>query len=224
MVAFFTATPFRGDKKPVLRDEDGGSVYHLSLENARTNRIIRRINWCQVSLDEPVTSTRRLYQLLLQKVKTIQETKNIENPLPGNTPHMAIAITPNIHEAKEVAKIWNEIWGSHDSAIAYHSDQKPEKKKRLMKRILNNEVKLVVVVEMLLEGFDHPPISIAAILTKIVSKLKFTQFVGRAQRVVRGQGCAESGEIFADLVSHSHFQQLQNYVAYEEALLITPDD
>ena len=82
----------------------------------------------------------------------------------------------------------------------------------------------MVVVEMLLEGFDHPPISIAAILTKIVSKLKFAQFVGRAQRIVHGQGCDESDEIFADLVSHSYFQQEQNYATYDEALLITVDD
>lgn len=222
MVAFFTATPFRGDKKPVLKDEDGELVYNLSLEEARTQRIIRRINWCPVRSDEH--DSKRLYQLLLQEVKTIQERKNNENPLPGNTPHMAIAITPNIGEAKEVAKIWNELWGSPDSAIAYHSKQKPEKKKQLMKRIRSNKVKLVVVVEMLLEGFDHPPISIAAILTKIVSKVKFAQFVGRAQRIVRGQGCDESDEIFADIVTHSYFQQEQNYVGYDEALLITVDD
>lgn len=221
MVAFFTATPFRGDKKPVLKDEDGVLVYNLSLEEARTQRIIRRINWCPVRSDEH--DPKRLYQLLLQEVKTIQERKNNENPLPGNTPHMAIAITSNIGEAKEVAKIWNELWGSPDSAIAYHWKQKPEKKKQLMKRIRSNEVKLVVVVEMLLEGFDHPPISIAAILTKIVSKLKFAQFVGRAQRIFRGQGCDESDEIFADIVTHSCFQQEQNYVGYDEALLITVD-
>ena len=77
---------------------------------------------------------------------------------------------------------------------------------------------------MLLEGFDHPPISIAAILTKIVSKLKFAQFIGRAQRIVRNQARAESDDIYADVVTHSHFQQEQNYAAYEEALLITPDD
>jgi len=222
MVAFFTVTPFRGDKTKVLKDEDGEIVYNLSLEEARTGRIIRRINWCQVTFDERVPS-RRLYQLLLQEVKTIQEEKNIENPLPGNIPHMAIAITPNIDEAKEVAKIWNELWGGCDSAIAYHSKQKPETKKQLMKRIRNNEVKLVVVVEMLLEGFDHPPISIAAILTKIVSKLKFAQYIGRAQRIVRDQECAESDDIFADVVTHSLFKQEPNYVAYEKELLITPD-
>jgi len=223
MVAFFTATPFRGDKKPVLKEEDGDIVYNLSLEEARTARIIRRITWCPVTFDEQVSRT-RFYQLLLEKVKTTQEEKNIENPLPGNIPHMAIAITTSIDEAKQVAKIWNEFWGGSDSAIAYHSKQKPETKKQLMKRIRNNEVKLVVVVEMLLEGFDHPPISIAAILTKIVSKLKFAQFIGRAQRIVRDQARAESDDIYADVVTHSHFQQEQNYAAYEEALLITPDD
>ena len=49
-----------------------------------------------------------------------------------------------------------------------------------MKEIEANKVKLVVVVGKLLEGFDHPPISIAAILTKTGSPVKF---IGRAQNL-----------------------------------------
>ena len=45
-----------------------------------------------------------------------------------------------------------------------------------------NRVKLVAIIGSVLERFDHPPISIAAILSKIVSSVKFTQFMGRAQR------------------------------------------
>ena len=46
-----------------------------------------------------------------------------------------------------------------------------------------NRVKLVAIIGSVLEGFDHPPISMAAILTKMVSPVKFTQFMGRAQRI-----------------------------------------
>ena len=54
-----------------------------------------------------------------------------------------------------------------------------------MRRLKNNELSLVIVVAMLLEGFDHPPISIAAITYKIVSPVRFVQFIGRAQRIYR---------------------------------------
>lgn len=64
---------------------------------------------------------------------------------------------------------------------------------------------------MLMEGFDHPPISIAAVMTKITSPVKFVQFVGRAQRVVRSQQGQENPNIIADIVSHSFYQQAENY-------------
>ena len=93
----------------------------------------------------------------------------------------------------------------------------------MMEAIQSNQVKLVVVVDMLREGFDYPPISIAAIMTKIVSPVKFAQFIGRAQRIVRGHQGLESQEIFSDVVTHSYFQQEENYQAYESEGFI-PDD
>lgn len=223
MVVFFTATPFRGDKKPVLTTDEGEVVYHLSLERARTDRIIRRLKWDPLRTND--TELDSIFQLILERVKSLQDEKNRAHPLPDNLNHIAIAITNNIKEAKQVADRWNELWDSPDSAIAYHSKLEPEPfKRRRMQQIRSNRVNLVVVVEMLLEGFDYPPISIAAIMTKITSRVKFAQFLGRSQRVVRGQEGLESEDIWADVVTHSHFQQEENYRAYEEALLIDPDE
>ena len=49
----------------------------------------------------------------------------------------------------------------------------------------------VIIVKMLLEGFDHPPVSTAAICTNIHRPIKLAQFIGRAQRVMPGEkkGC-----------------------------------
>lgn len=52
MVVFFIVILFRGDKKLVLKDEDGVLVYNLFFEEVRIQRIICRINWCLVCLDE----------------------------------------------------------------------------------------------------------------------------------------------------------------------------
>ncbi|KAJ7375508.1 hypothetical protein OS493_002283 [Desmophyllum pertusum] len=214
MVAFFTATPFRGDGKPVLDDKEGKLVYHLRLKEARETRIIRTINWVQ--LGTGATDLWSICRLILEKVKSIQETKDEEHPLPGNIPHMAIAIAKDIDHAKEVASIWNDIWGSPGSAVTHHSKLPKKTKKKNMEKILSNQVKLVVVVAMLLEGFDHPPISIAAIMTRIGSPVKFSQFVGRAQRLVRDQEESESQHILADIVTGSLFNQRKNYKAYEK--------
>ena len=89
-----------------------------------------------------------------------------------------------------------------------------------MEELKNNELSLVVVVKMLLEGFDHPPISIAAITCNIKSLLKFVQFVGRAQRIYRQDGYTD--ELPAYIVTHEDYQQQQNYQKYQEEYFI-PD-
>ena len=40
---------------------------------------------------------------------------------------------------------------------------------------------------MLLEGYDYPPVSTAAICTNIHRPIKLAQFIGRAQRVMPGE-------------------------------------
>lgn len=158
------------------------------------------------------------------QVMGLQQTKNQKTPLPGNIPHMAIAITKNIAHAEQVRDMWNEMWknrgGNPHSAIAYHSDVPKGTKMAMMQAIKNNQVKLVVVVDMLLEGFDHPPISIAAIMTRIVSPVKFAQFMGRATRIVRCPGGLESEEICAIVVTHEYFEQEENRDAFEREALI----
>ena len=221
MVVFFTATPFRADGKRVVEEEEGDMVYRLSLEDARTNRIIRGISWLELRSGD--TDLSNIFSNILERVKAIQQSKDRENPLPDNIPHMAIAITKNIAYAEQVRYMWDYHWGNHGMAIAYHSDLPKKTKLAMMEAIQSNQVKLVVVVDMLREGFDYPPISIAAIMTKIVSPVKFAQFIGRAQRIVRGHQGLESAEIFSNVVTHSYFQQEENYRAYEREGFI-PDD
>ncbi|XP_078377695.1 uncharacterized protein LOC144660840 [Oculina patagonica] len=220
MVVFFTASPFIGDGQRELEDDEGEMVYRLSLEDARGARVIRRITW--VPLHSEDTDLNSIFTLILERVKSIQQKKDQQHPLPDNIPHMAIAITKNIAFAEQVRDLWNKNCGSPNSAIAYHSDVPKKAKLAMMQVIKTNQVQLVVVVDMLREGFDHPPISIAAIMTKIVSPVKFAQFIGRAQRIVRVQEGPESDKICADVVTHSYFQQEKNYLAFENEALI-PD-
>lgn len=220
MVVFFTATPYRGDGQTVLPDE-GEIVYRLRLKDARRQRIIRAINWREPLVDGNTDLER--FSLILENVNSIQENKDLTTPLPDEIPHMAIAITKDIDCAKQVANLWDENWGQPGSAMAYHSKIPKVEKRQLMDKIKTNQVKLVVVVESLLEGFDHPPISIAAIMTRIVSPVKFTQFIGRAQRIVRVRKDLEAEGIVADVVTHAIFQQDENCEAFEKERLI-PDD
>lgn len=220
LIAFFTATPFRTDRQPVV---PGPFAYHLPLQKARKLGIIRRTDWFESKGGASVSSRRDLseiYSIVLKVVRRTQKEKNRVLPLPNNIPHMAIAITKDTRQANQVQQLWNTQC-KDDSAVVYHSQLTVGELGRIMTRIKNNDVKLVVVVEMLKEGFDHPPISLAVILTKIVSPVKFTQFVGRAQRIVRTpDGKSESKFIHAHVVTHCYFKQEKNYEKFINEELI----
>lgn len=222
LVAFFTATPFRTDKRTVVNCQP---AYRLPLEEARVRGIIRRTDLDEIKdrVEVRVGDLSEVYLLVLQKVREKQEEKNANQPLPNNIPHMAMAIAKDTTEADEVECLWNSLCGD-SSAIAYHYQLPLTERLKRRERLKNNEVKLVVVVDMLKEGFDHPPISIAAILSNISSPVKFTQFIGRAQRIVRTPEGNERN-VRADVVTHVHFKQRKNYCNFQEEWLVkTPAD
>ena len=206
LMVFFTATPYRTDNQPVA---EGAFAYPLRLEDARNRGIIRRTNFIQVDAEET-------FLAILTRVRDIQRQKDTETPLPNGVPHMAMAIAKYTNEVNQAAVLWNQHWGG---AITYHSAVGTRELEQRMNRIKNNQVKLVVVVDMLREGFDHPPISIAVILTKIVSPVQFVQFVGRSQRIVRSPD-VENNDIRADIVTHRHYEQRQNYDMFEREQFI----
>ena len=214
LVVFLTATPFRSDKEEIIEDVKDAVVFHLSLAQARDARVIRRTTLTVVKTAGKTDE--QIFRAVLAKVKQIQDGKNRDQPLPGGVPHMAMAITKTKELANLVAETWNNFC-DNGTAFAYYTDvpkelpQLPE----IMNGIKRNQVKLLVVVGMLLEGFDHPPISIAAILTRIGSARKFVQFVGRAQRVVRSPH-EEKPNVIADIVTHSIFEQDENYRKFEK--------
>ena len=227
LVVFFTATPYRGDKKAVL--EGHPLAYHLPREDAITQGIIRRTKFEELKgieslqgiplWDDASPQDREeigRFVTILQKVISLQKTKAA---LPDNIPHMAMAITKDTRGADKLVEVW-KVLNPDAPASVYHSGMKPKRRREeVFNQILENELKLVVVVEMLLEGFDHPAISIAAVATKIASPVKFVQFVGRAQRIYRSpQGSEVNG--IADIVTHSHYEQGDNYENFINESLI----
>ena len=208
-------------------------AYELRLVPAIKDRIIRRTEFVEVSGQPRRTITfqtqpspeevQKLHSFLtiLEKVREIQETKDRVTPLPSNAPHMAFAIAKDHFHANQVADLWNMCW-EEAPAITYTSEKKnesplPEK----LAKIRDNQVRLVVVVDMLQEGFDHPPVSICAIMTNIGSPVKFVQFIGRGQRIDRdSQGNVESDTISAHIVTHRDFQQAENYERFRNDELL----
>ena len=104
---------------------------------------------------------------------------------------------------------------SHLHSVAMYHNHKAHEHDKAMEDIKSGKARIIIIVQMLLEGFDHPPVSIAAICTKIGSAVRFAQFIGRAQRVL-----PDEGDVKADVISLSVFEQKINYDNYLQEHLI----
>ena len=236
-VFFFTATPYRTDGKNILPPKESCTVHHLPLKKAVEDGIIRQTQFQEldksIDLDKLPPSLQKAegyseeekldiarMVLILCEVKDILDKQcKATSSITRNVPHMAIAITKDTIRANMLLELWKALYPG-ELAKCYHSDIGSYEQEKTMKELKNNKLSLVVVVKMLLEGFDHPPISIAAITCNIKSLLKFVQFVGRAQRIYRQDGYTD--ELPAYIVTHKDYQQQQNYQKYQEEYFI-PD-
>ena len=221
-IVFLTATPYRTDGMAISDDiEQMGLAYHLKLTDAIRRNIIRETEF--IELHENVRDREDANSQILHKVADILDLKNRQHPLPGRNAHVAIAAAQDKDDADNLACMWNDYNIPGITAAAYHSGLKENDRERIMKRLKDGELKLLVIVAMLLEGFDYPPISVAAIATGIKSPVKFAQFIGRAQRLVRFEGETEhKGK--AHIVTHRFYKQSKNYQKFKQEILIPVRD
>ena len=83
----------------------------------------------------------------------------------------------------------------------------------ILTRFDDHEIRILVIVGKLLEGYDkHNIISVVAIVRKVApqSKVLFSQFVGRAVRKAHRED-----PVTAMIVSHEMFQQRANFEQFD---------
>jgi DNA-binding transcriptional MerR regulator len=66
-----------------------------------------------------------------------------------------------------------------------HSLEDGKANERVMKKLEDNELDVIVQVRKLGEGFDHPRLAVAAVFSIFANLSPFVQFVGRIMRVVK---------------------------------------
>ena len=212
-VIFFTATPQRHDGREITDDRDISRTqdytYRLERDVAIKSRLIR-----DVKFDDELYA--RFYNgdvklAVLRAIRFKLEEKNRLCSLPGNRKHAAILITKNISAAEEVHSLCKTISWDHVKIV--HSENH-KKQQDIIKDIATNNYDLLIIVMMLLEGFDHPPLSVAGILTNIESRVKFSQFIGRIQRVIRHPEL-ERESTTADIITAPEFNQRVKFEEYK---------
>lgn len=202
----FSATPLRADGQimagtvlysySVFRAIQEGYVKRLKAVqlNPRTLRYVRRENSqeIEVTLDEVrrlgeteadfrrsiVTSTETLNTIVDASIRELDRLREET----GERRLKIIASALNFEHCRQIV----EAYTARGRAASYvHSREDSTANQRVMQRLENHQLDVIVQVRKLGEGFDHPFLAVAAVFSIFSNLSPFVQFVGRIMRVIK---------------------------------------
>lgn len=201
----FSATPLRADGQlmsgrilysyPVSRAIQEGYIKRLKavVLNPRTLRYVRRDDGqeIEVSLDEVrrlgeddadfrrsiVTSTETLTTIVDASIRELDKLRQGS----GENRLKIIASALNYEHCGQIVEAYRARGRRADYV---HSRENSAANARVMQRLENHELDVIVQVRKLGEGFDHPFLAVAAVFSIFANLSPFVQFVGRIMRVI----------------------------------------
>jgi superfamily II DNA or RNA helicase len=201
----FSATPSRADGRlmagqilysyPIFRAIREGYVKRLKAKvlNPRTLRYVRYEDSkeVEVSLDEVrrlgeedadfrrsiVTSTETLNTIVDASIRELERLRSDT----GDNRLKIIASALNFDHCRQIVEAYRARGRRADYV---HSREDSAANERVMQKLENHELDVIVQVRKLGEGFDHPFLAVAAVFSIFRNLSPFVQFVGRIMRVI----------------------------------------
>lgn len=206
----FSATPRRSDGKLM----SGKIIYHYPIYKAIEREYIKKMRaWVlnPETLEYIDTRTGKQYQLTLPEIRekaatdaafrrsvgqsektldsivdaSIQALKSIRKET-GDNNHKIIAAAQNFNHCHDIVRAY-QARGLRVDFIHSKKEGSDKETERVKKKLENNELDVIVQVNMLGEGYDHPYLSVAAVFKIFASLSPFVQFVGRVMRIIPGK-------------------------------------
>ena len=202
----FSATPLRADGRPmagrilysypVSRAIREGYVKRLKavVLNPRTLRYVRREDGqeIEVALEEVrrlgeqdadfrrsiVTSTETLNTIVDASIRELDKQRKA-------TTDQRLKIIASALNYQHCIQIVEAYRARGRSADYVHSREDGVANQRVLQRLENHELDVIVQVRKLGEGFDHPYLAVAAVFSIFANLSPFVQFVGRIMRVIK---------------------------------------
>lgn len=216
-VCSLTATPFRGDGRPLA----GKIIYKFPIANAMHLGYISQIRAVNVETRElyftykgdPRHYTREEVMELREenwfskgvalapecnKSIVAASFKAMQQLRRSGTHHQIIAVACSVDHARQIRSLYSEI-GCETREI--HNQQSEDEKEDALNELRTGKLDCIVQVRMLGEGFDHPNLSVAAIFQPFRTLSPYVQFVGRIMRVVH-DGQPDHADNRGIVVSH----------------------
>jgi DNA repair protein RadD len=200
-VASLTATPFRSDGQRVT----GEVVYRFPYSKAMLAGYIKQIHSINVAPSEIYFTYRGdTKRHTLEEVMELREESWFRHGValaPECNAHIVdasiqrmrelraktgqkqqiIAAACSIDHARQIRTLYEQ---RNVSAREIYSEMDATKQEKVLQELEDGKIDCIVQVQMLGEGFDHPPLSVAAIFRPFRSLSPYVQFVGRIMRVM----------------------------------------
>ena len=233
----FSATPMRSDGRPmagtilysypVFKAIQEGYVKNLKalVLNPRTLRFVRKEGGKEIEVE--LEEVRQLGEEDSDFRRSILTSEKTLNTIVDASIGELEKLRQNSGEKrlKIIASALN-YWHCHQIVAAYrskgrradyvHSKQEGKANERVLRRLDNHELDVIVQVRKLSEGFDHPYLAVAAVFSVFASLSPFVQFVGRIMRVI-GKGAPNDVLNHGSVVFHAganiarRWEDFQNY-------------
>lgn len=202
----FSATPLRADGQrmagrilytyPVSRAIQEGYVKQLKaiVLNPKTLRYVRVENGEEITVGEDevrrlgeedadfrrsiVTSTETLNTIVDASIRELARIRTTTN----DSKHKIIASALNFTHCNQIVAAYRARGLRADFV---HSKEDSAANTKVMNRLEDHELDVIVQVRKLGEGFDHRYLSVAAIFSIFANLSPFVQFVGRIMRVIK---------------------------------------
>lgn len=200
-VISLTATPFRSDQQPVAgeviyryrftqamlrgyikqihsRNVAPSEIYFTFRDDKRRHTLeevlaLREEHWFRKGVALAPECNRHIVEASILRCRRMRERTGLK--------HQIIAAACSVDHAKQVRALYEECGFV---AKEIHSQMDEDAQDAVLSDLASGRLDCVVQVQMLGEGFDHPPLSIAAIFRPFRSLSPYIQFVGRVMRVI----------------------------------------
>lgn len=229
---YLTATPFRSDGRSIY----GEIVYSFSLSEAMSRGYVKEVvrvdavpSRLVFMVDGEATeySTGEILEmreeLWFSRGVALSQACNrsivdkslqiLQKKRAGGYPHQVIAVACSIPHARQIMALYR---ARGVAAGLVHSRMEMAEREATLRKFERGGADVIVQVGLLGEGYDHPPLSIAAIFRPFRSLAPYAQFVGRVLRRVAGRGPEDN---VAHVVGHVGLNQdeLWSYFKNETA-------
>jgi len=202
----FSATPLRADGQlmagrilysyPVSRAIQEGYIKRLKavVLNPRTLRYVRREDGAEIEVT--LAEVRRLGEEDADFRRSIVTSKETLNTIADASIRelQKLRVSTSDGRLKIIASALNfehcsqvvEAYRARGLRADYvHSREAAAANTRVMQKLENHELDVIVQVRKLGEGFDHPYLAVAAVFSVFSNLSPFVQFVGRIMRVIK---------------------------------------